>query len=41
MTPATFVSNSPGIALAGAAVVGFVLARLIKSGLAAEEDDRD
>ena len=26
-----FVRNSPGIALAGAAVVGFVLARLIKS----------
>lgn len=38
----TFVRNSPGIALAGAAVVGFVLARLIKSGLpAAREDDDD
>jgi ElaB/YqjD/DUF883 family membrane-anchored ribosome-binding protein len=36
-----FVRNSPGIALAGAAVVGFVLARLIKSGLAPEEDDED
>ncbi|MEO7864873.1 MAG: hypothetical protein ABIR63_03255 [Sphingomicrobium sp.] len=35
-----FVKNSPGIALAGAAVVGFVLARLVKSGLAANEDDR-
>lgn len=34
----TFVRNSPGIALAGAAVVGFVLARLIKSGLAADDD---
>ena len=30
----TFVRNSPGIALAGAAVVGFVVARLLKSGLA-------
>ena len=37
----TFVKNSPGLALAGAAVVGFVIARLIKSGLAANEDDRD
>ena len=36
-----FVRNSPGIALAGAAVVGFVLARLIKSGIGpADEDDR-
>jgi ElaB/YqjD/DUF883 family membrane-anchored ribosome-binding protein len=38
----TFVRNSPGIALAGAAVVGFVVARLLKSGLAKDdEDDRD
>ena len=29
-----FVRNSPGIALAGAAVVGFVVARLLKTGLA-------
>jgi ElaB/YqjD/DUF883 family membrane-anchored ribosome-binding protein len=37
-----FVRNSPGIALAGAAVVGFVVARLVKSGLANDnEDDRD
>ena len=38
-----FVRNSPGIALAGAAVVGFVLARVLKSGLAASrgEDDED
>jgi hypothetical protein len=36
-----FVRNSPGIALAGAAVVGFVVARLIKSGMASEEDDED
>ncbi|MEO7635637.1 MAG: hypothetical protein ABIS38_08340 [Sphingomicrobium sp.] len=35
----TFVRNSPGVALAGAAVVGFVLARLIKSGLPASRDD--
>lgn len=40
-----FVRNSPGIALAGAAVVGFVVARLFKTGLAAgdrseEEDGR-
>ena len=39
-----FVRNSPGIALAGAAVVGFVLARLLKTGLASSgerDDDRD
>jgi ElaB/YqjD/DUF883 family membrane-anchored ribosome-binding protein len=36
-----FVRNSPGIALAGAAVVGFVLARLLKTGLAKDEDDDD
>jgi ElaB/YqjD/DUF883 family membrane-anchored ribosome-binding protein len=36
-----FVRNSPGIALAGAAVVGFVVARLVKSGLARDEDDED
>ncbi len=34
-----FVRQSPGIALAGAAIVGFAVARLIKSGLAREEDD--
>ncbi len=34
-----FVRNSPGIALAGAAVVGFVVARLLKSGFAKDEDD--
>ena len=36
-----FVRNSPGIALAGAAVVGFVVARLLKTGLAStrREDD--
>ncbi|MGZ2411299.1 ElaB/YqjD/DUF883 family membrane-anchored ribosome-binding protein [Sphingomonas sp. F9_3S_D5_B_2] len=40
-----FVRNSPGVALAGAAVVGFVLARLVKSGLGTtgndEGDERD
>ena len=28
-----FVRKSPGVALAGAAVVGFALARLVKTGL--------
>lgn len=37
----TFVRNSPGIALAGAAVVGFVVARLLKSGLASTRDEED
>jgi hypothetical protein len=40
----SFVRNSSGIALAGAAVVGFVVARLLKTGLARDngrEDDRD
>ena len=36
-----FVRNSPGIALAGAAVVGFVMARLLKSGLARDEDSEE
>lgn len=31
-----FVRRSPGIALAGAAIVGFALARLVQSGLDAE-----
>ncbi len=34
-----FVRNSPGVALAGAAVVGFVVARLIKSGIGGGEDE--
>jgi ElaB/YqjD/DUF883 family membrane-anchored ribosome-binding protein len=34
-----FVRNSPGIALAGAAVVGFVVARLLKTGLAKDQDN--
>ena len=33
-----FVRKSPGIALAGAAIVGFALARLIKSGLDGDSD---
>jgi hypothetical protein len=37
----TFVRKSPGIALAGAAIVGFALARLIKSGLSSSNDDDD
>jgi ElaB/YqjD/DUF883 family membrane-anchored ribosome-binding protein len=36
-----FVRNSPGVALAGAAVVGFVVARLLKTGLAANDDGED
>ena len=34
-----FVRNSPGLAVAGAAIVGFMVARLIKSGLNRDEDD--
>lgn len=34
-----FVRKSPGVALAGAAIVGFALARLIKTGLAKNEDE--
>jgi ElaB/YqjD/DUF883 family membrane-anchored ribosome-binding protein len=34
-----FVRNSPGLALAGAAVVGFVVARLLKTGLARDDDE--
>ena len=36
-----FVRNSPGIALAGAAVVGFVVARLLKSGVADNDGEDD
>lgn len=39
-----FVRKSPAVALAGAAVAGFVIARLVKTGLAAAsdgDDDRD
>lgn len=34
-----FVRKSPGIALAGAAIVGFALARLIKTGLGSDDDE--
>jgi len=34
-----FVRNSPGLALAGAAVIGFVVARLFKTGLARDNDE--
>lgn len=36
-----FVRKSPGVALAGAAVVGFALARLIKTGLDGGRGDDD
>lgn len=36
-----FVRRSPGLAVAGAAIVGFVVARLIKSGLSSERDEED
>lgn len=34
-----FVRKSPAVALAGAAVVGFAIARLLKSGLSGDNDD--
>jgi hypothetical protein len=34
-----FIRKSPGVALAGAAIVGFALARLVKSGLSQSDDD--
>jgi ElaB/YqjD/DUF883 family membrane-anchored ribosome-binding protein len=34
-----FVRNSPGLAMAGAAIVGFVVARLLKTGLSREDND--
>lgn len=34
-----FVRNSPGVAIAGAAIVGFAIARLLKSGLSNDSDD--
>lgn len=36
-----FVRNSPGIAIAGAAIVGFALARLLKTGLAKDDESDD
>jgi ElaB/YqjD/DUF883 family membrane-anchored ribosome-binding protein len=34
-----FVRNSPGLAMAGAAIVGFVVARLLKTGLSREDNE--
>ena len=34
-----FIRNSPGLAVAGAAILGFVVARLVKSGLSSDRDD--
>jgi len=36
-----FVRNSPGVAIAGAAIVGFALARLLKSSFARDDDEDD
>jgi len=36
-----FIRKSPGVALAGAAIVGFALARLVKSGFSRDEEDED
>lgn len=36
-----FVRKSPGVALAGAAVVGFAIARLLKSSLGSGNEERD
>ena len=36
-----FVRNSPGLAIAGAAILGFVVARLVKTGISRDEDDED
>jgi hypothetical protein len=35
-----FVRKSPGVALAGAAIIGFALVRLIKSGLDQDKNDK-
>jgi hypothetical protein len=36
-----FVRKSPGVALAGAAIVGFALARMVKAGFSSDRDDED
>ena len=36
-----FVRNSPGVAIAGAAIIGFAVARLLKTGLSSDRDDED
>ena len=33
-----FIRKSPGVALAGAAIIGFAIARLVKNGMAKDED---
>lgn len=35
-----FVRKSPGVALAGAAIIGFALVRLVKSGLDQDKNDK-
>ena len=35
-----FIRKSPGVALAGAAIVGFALTRLLKNGLSSSDDER-
>jgi ElaB/YqjD/DUF883 family membrane-anchored ribosome-binding protein len=37
----SFVRKSPGVALAGAAIVGFALARLLKAGLSTRDNRED
>jgi ElaB/YqjD/DUF883 family membrane-anchored ribosome-binding protein len=36
-----FIRKSPAVALAGAAIIGFAIARLVKSGLSSASDDDD
>ena len=36
-----FIRKSPGVALAGAAIVGFALTRLLKNGLSKSDDEQD
>lgn len=36
-----FVRNSPGLAIAGAAIIGFVVARLVKTATARDDEDDD
>ena len=36
-----FIRKSPGVALAGAAIAGFAIARLLKSGLSGATDGSD
>jgi hypothetical protein len=34
-----FIRKSPGVALAGAAIIGFAVARLVKNGMARDDED--